>query len=68
MRYVRYSKLSNVYSFATVDLGSCELLYVAAVKSIRTVTERHRCLENFLKRAIKVIFKFAYMSNPFVAL
>lgn len=68
MRYIRYSKLLNVYFFVIVDLGFCELFYVVVVKFIRIVIERYRCLENFFKRVIKVIFKFVYMSNFFVVL
>ena len=58
-----------MYSFATLDFESCELLlHIAAVQCIRTVTERYRGLEHFPKRATKVIIKSACTSDSFIAL
>lgn len=63
MRCIGCSVLSNVHSFSTVVFDYYDQLpHIAAVKCVRTVTERYRCLESFLKGATKVIFKAAGMS------
>lgn len=67
--YKVYWMQTLTYSFTTLHFGSYELLlHIAAVKCIRTVTERYRCLEHFRKRATKVIIKSACTSDSFVAL
>lgn len=67
--YKIYWMQTLMYSFATLDFGSCELLlHIAAVKCISTVTERYRCLEHFSKTATKVIIKSACTSDSFVTL